>query len=254
MVEGEPSALGRGRRSENGQEAELQPENEAPAVHEAPEQAGAGSEDAGTRGPENPPHDVRDQLERLATQIRGLQQEVEGLVARRNEAVAEQASQRVGAIVQAAERSAAEISAQAHAEAAELKERLRADAQADADRTRVEAQADASKIRTEAHAAAARLREETLAQVRHEVQRITEQLAEELQTSARIALDEVAGSLEAPPPVEAVAEPEPPAIETEEVAPADVEEAVDELQSAATVLEESLRHLQEIGQGLSESQ
>lgn len=255
LIEGEPSALGRSRRSDNGQEGELQEGNEATTGHEAAGQPDAGLEDVEAYGAENAPEAVRDQLERLAGQIRGLQQQVEELVARRSDAVAEQASQRVAAIVQAAEESAAEIAAQAHAEAAELRERLRAEAQADADRMRIEAQADASKIRTEAHAAAARLREETLAEVRGAVERITDQLAEELRTSARAAIDEVAGSEASVISSEPAAEPESASeLEPEEIAPANVEEAVDELQSAAAVLEESLRHLQEIGQGLPENQ
>jgi archaellum component FlaC len=255
MIEGEPSALGRSQRGDSGQEEELQEDREATSGHEAAEQQGLGSEEIDTGGSEHAPAAVRDQLDRLGGQIRGLQQQVEELAARRSDAVAEQASQRVAAIVQAAEESAAEISTQAHVEAAELRERLRSEAQADADRIRVEAQADASKIRTEAHAAAARLREETLAEVREAVERITERLSEELRTSARAAIDEVAGSESSAAHIEPAGEPEPTvAIEPEEVAPADVEGAVDELQSAAAVLEESLRHLQEIGQGLPDSQ
>jgi archaellum component FlaC len=255
MIEGEPSALGRSRRGDNGQEDQLHEDQPVTSKHEGTEQHGSEPPDADTSASDQAPSGVRDQLDRLAGQIRGLQQQVEELVARRSDVVAEQASQRVAAIVQAAEESAAEISAQAHAEAAELRERLRAEAQADADRIRVEAQADASKIRTEAHAAAARLREETLAEVREAVERITAELAEELRTSARAAIDEVAGSESSAGPIEPAAEPEPAvAIETAEVAPTDVEGAVDELQSAAAVLEESLRHLQEIGQGLPESQ
>jgi archaellum component FlaC len=269
MVEGEPSMLGSARRPEERQEAPPRDGQSRAEEHESPQhpEAGLGDEFAGARA--GAPEGVRDQLERLATQIRGLQEQVEDLAARRSDAVAEQASQRVGAIVQAAEQSAAEISAEAHREAAELRERLRAESQAEADRIRVEAQADASEIRTEAHAAAARLREQTLAEMRGEIERITEELAERLRSAAREAIDRVAGSPAfpeepAPEPHQPLAQEEfGPAEITATVDPeleegagvdADVEDAVDELQSAAAVLEQSLRHLQEIGQGLSEGQ
>ena len=254
LIEGEPSMLGRSRRSDNGQEGEPR-EGVAPAAEQQTgEQPSATSPDAESGVAEREPEGVRDQLERLAGQIDGLQQQVEEFVARRKDVVAEQASHRVGAIVQAAERSAAEISAEAHRDAAELRERLRAEAQAEADRIRIEAQAEANKIRREAHAAAASLREQTLTGVRGEIERITEQLADELRTSARAAIDGVARVPVPPPPAETMAESEPPQATTEEPVDADVEEAVDELQSAAAVLEESLRHLQEIGQGLSEGE
>jgi archaellum component FlaC len=252
LIEGEPSMLGRARQGEAGP---LQAADPTPPEEDA-EQADSPSPEAGAPVSEPAPEGIKDQLERLAGQIRGLEQQVEEFVARRTDAVAGQASQRVAAIVQAAEESAAEISAEAHKEGAELRERLRSEAQAEADRIRVEAQAEASKIRTEAHAAAARLREETLSEVRSEVERITERLADELRTSARAAIDAIAGSPEAVAAPEAAPEPlEPPVMETEEEAGSvEVEEAVDELQSAAAVLEESLRHLQEIGQGLSEGE
>jgi archaellum component FlaC len=251
MIEGEPSTLGRVRGAENGHETEASGDTvgERTDQHE-----GDAMPDAPTDVSDRAPEGVREQLERLAGQIHGLQEQVEEFVARRSDAIADQASQRVAAIVQAAEESAREIAAEAHREGAELRERLRSEAQADADRIRVEAQADASKIRTEAHAAAAALREQTLAEVRSEVERITEQLAEQLRSSARAAIDEIAGGPAPPaPPAEAMSESEPPAEEHFEPAEVDVEEAVDELQSAAAVLEQSLRHLQEIGQGLPEA-
>jgi cell division septum initiation protein DivIVA len=243
MIEGEPSRLGgrRDRRSEEGQE---------PNVQEEPSGSRGADEEAVLSN--DRPEGVRDQLERLATQIRGLQHQVEELAARRSDAVAAEASERVAAIVQAAEESAAEITAHAHQEASDLRERLRAEAQAEADRIRIDAQAEASKIRTEAHAAASLLREETLAEVRLEVDRICARLADELLTSARQAIDRIVGSAASPrrePATEPSAHPEP-----EEPADVDVEVAVDELQSAAAVLEQSLRHLQEIGQGLPEVQ
>jgi F0F1-type ATP synthase membrane subunit b/b' len=264
MIEGEPSMLGRARQGENGHADGTQdPAGPAPAdeVREpddvpAPEPALPMTDPPMT----DPPEGVKDQLERLAGQIRGLEHQVEEFVARRTDAVADQASQRVAAIVQAAEESAAEISAEAHKEGAELRERLRSEAQAEADRIRIEAQAEASKIRTEAHAAAARLREETLAEVRSQVERITERLADELRTSARTAIDAIAGSPGSVAVPEAAPEPEVPAMpaeepsspEVDEAGSTEVEEAVDELQSAAAVLEESLRHLQQIGQGFPE--
>jgi hypothetical protein len=61
-------------------------------------------------------------------------------------------------------------------------------------------------------------------------------------------IDSIAGSQ---PSI--LAKPEPRPAEVEE-SDAEVEEAVDELQSAAAVLEQSLRHLHEIGQGLPESE
>jgi F0F1-type ATP synthase membrane subunit b/b' len=198
---------------------------------------------------------VRDQLDRLAGQLRGLQQQVDDFVAHRSDIVAEQAGQRVAAIVQAAERSEAEIAAQAHKESAELRERLRAEAQAEADRIRVEAQAGAAKIRTDAHADAARLREETLDGLRRDVDHICAQLAEDLHSSARKVIDAVAGGPAAPAPAELAPEPEVPQAESGQRHPdADVEEAVDELQSATAVLEQSLRHLHEIGEELSDAQ
>ncbi len=243
MREGEPSVLGRRREleSENGQEAQIEMEATPPV-----EDPGAGNSSGRS------PDDVKDQLARLGTQIRGLQQQVEGLVAKRSDVVAEQASERVAAIVHAAEQSAAEITVQAHAEAAELRDRLMAEVHEEADRVRVEAQADAAKIRTDAHADAARLREDTLIQLGQEVERIVA----ELQNHARQAIIDVTGgplpsalaeTEPAPPPThDPVSEPAPDADEIQ------VEEAVDELQAAAAVLEESLRHLHEIGQGLSE--
>ncbi len=247
--------LGRGRREHGGDE------NQEPAAQEGTPSSRQEIDEEGEVDPvahtgqqEGPPEGVRDQLERLASQIRGLQGQVEELVARRSDVVAEQASQRVAAIVQAAEASAAEITNEAHQEAAEMRERLIAEARADADRLRVEAQADASRIHTEAHAAAALLREQTLAEIRREVDRISEQLAEQLRVSAAQAIDAVSGGSPVAPPFDATPESEPSILESDEAINADVEEAVDELQSAAAVLEQSLRHLQELGQGLPEPQ
>jgi Rad3-related DNA helicase len=256
LIQGEPSALGRARQAENGLANDPSDTADQIPAEDRTEQEHASPPEAMATASDPVPEGVKEQLERLAGQIHGLEQQVEEFVARRTDAVADQASQRVAAIVQAAEESAAEISAEAHKEGAELRERLRSEAQAEADRIRIEAQAEASKIRTEAHAAAARLREETLAEVRAEVERITERLADELRASARTAIDAIAGGPEplampeAPPPPP----PAPPPIAPEEAGSSEVEEAVDELQSAAAVLEESLRHLQQIGQGLPEPQ
>jgi cell division septum initiation protein DivIVA len=248
LIEGEPSMLGRRseRKGENGQEPEVHVEAASPIDSDgdvAPREEDTGTE---SRAPES----VKDQLARLATQIRGLQQQVQELVARRSDAIAEQASERVAAIVQAAEESAAEITGQAHKESAELRERLCGEAQDEADRIRVDAQADAAKIRTAAHADAARLRDDALTELSREVDRICVELSHQLQTSARAAIEQVVrgpiGSTSIEP--EAGATPEPDEAHTE------VEAAVDELQSAAAVLEQSLRHLHEIGQGLPESE
>src|SRR5581483_4938671 len=159
LIHGEPSVLGR-QRTDNEQADEPQ-STDTVGGQTAAEQAGDPHAEVNSLDTEavitaDPPEGVRDQLERLASQIRGLQDQVEVFVSRRNDVVADQASQRVAAIVHAAEESAAEISADAQREAIEFRGRLVSEAQAEAERIRVQAQADASKIRTEAHAAAAR--------------------------------------------------------------------------------------------------
>ena len=245
--------LGRGRRRRDNGEAEdeLQegiPSGRSPDEHDAPWRGENSS--ASLSGPEG----VRDQLERLAGQIRGLQQQVEGLVARRNDAMTDHATQRVTTILQAAEDSAAEIAAEANNEAAQVLERARDEALSDADRIMVQAQADAGKIRADAHAAAALLRQQVLDEITAEVERTCAQLADDLQTAARAAVERVASTAAEAAPPEAPLEPEAPTVDPDEAAGADVEEAVDELQSAAAVLEQSLRHLHEIGQGLPDSE
>src|SRR5205823_3255924 len=198
-------------------------------------------------GAERPSEDVSEQVKRLARRIRELEQQVEEFVARRGDGLGGRAGQQVTAIVQAAEASVAEIRMQAGKEARETCERLIAEAQAEADRTRVEAQADAKKIRTEAHAAAATLREQAVAELHAEAERVCARLGEYLLGSARQAIDTVVGGGSASTAPKAALEIRAPRAELEEPVGADVEDAVDELQSAASVLEQSLRHLQEIG-------
>jgi hypothetical protein len=215
------------------------------------ERTDAGRSDAHAR----PPDAVnKDQLEQLTTQVRELQHQVEQLTTRRSEVLAIQAGERVAAIVQAAEESAAGIAAHAHEEGAALREQLRAEAQAEADRIRGEAQADATRIRAEAYADASRTREQLLIQLRTEVEHACARLAEDLSAAARGAIDAIAGGA----PVSDFQQAEPQAEAAPEEAPEspvpDVEEAVDEFQSAASMLEQSLRHLHDIGRNLPEAQ
>lgn len=199
---------------------------------------------------------VKEQLDRLAEQIRGLQQQLHALLARRGEAASETASQQVAAIVAAAEQSAAEIRASAEKDSAKVRERLLAEVQAEVERIRTEAQADAGRIRTEAHAEAARIREQAITEGSAEIQAVCSRLAEELQTAARTAIAGIAAgprvsfSSSAEPVKPAAEAPRSrgdAATETDPRIVDEVEEAVDELQNAAAVLEQSLRHLRAIG-------
>ena len=241
-LQGEPSALRRSRGDGSAGTAQA-PEPEDPILRASePDELGAHDERKADDG-ERSPEDVSQQLKRLARQIHTLEQQVEEVMARGDDGLADQAGEKVAAIVQAAEESVAEIKLQARKEAGVMRDRLLAEAEAEADRIRVEAQADAKTIRTDAHAAAAALREQAIAELRSEVL-----------TSAREAIEAVASG--AKPASRAATElrAEPRRAELGEAAEGDVEEAVDELQSAASVLEQSLRHLQEIGRKLPETE
>jgi F0F1-type ATP synthase membrane subunit b/b' len=194
---------------------------------------------------------VRAQLGRLAAQLHGLQQQLDLFLARRSEAVADQASQHVAAIVAAAEESAAEIRASAERDAAAVRERYLADVQAEVERISVEAQADAGRIRTEAHAEAARLREQAVTQATAEIEGFVARLGADLQASARAAVAGIArGTPRAAAPVNESPRTSPGevrALAHQKQIADEVEEAVDELQAAAAALEESLRHLRATG-------
>jgi F0F1-type ATP synthase membrane subunit b/b' len=196
-----------------------------------------------------PGEPVRAQLDRLADQIRGLQEQLDEFIAQRSESASEQVSQQVAAIVAAAEESAADIRTSAERDATTLRERLLADVQAEVERIRSEAQADAGRIRTEAHAEAARVREQAITEASAEIQAVCARLADELQNAARNAIAGIAGGPRvtfSTPSEVAPSEDKPPAASEQRLAD-EVEEAVDELQSAAAVLEQSLRHLRTIG-------
>jgi hypothetical protein len=194
---------------------------------------------------------VKAQLDRLAEQIRGLQEQLDAFIARRSEAVSETASQQVAAIVAAAEESAAAIRNSADKDAAAIRDRLLAEVQAEVESIRTEAQADAGRIRTEAHAEAARVREQAITEASAEIQAVCAQLAEELQAAARSAIAGIAGgsrvTLRSPPPSKSPQVNEQAASESDNRIADEVEDAVDELQTAAAVLEQSLRHLRTIG-------
>jgi hypothetical protein len=272
FIEGEPSVLSRARRErENGDEpaqsaGEETVDDEADAI--AGSQSGAAvqpppagdREGAGLAAEEGlvsrarpvesrPGEPVRAQLDRLAEQIRGLQQQLDAFVARRSEGVSETASQQVAAIVAAAEESAAQIRASAEEDAAAVRDRLLAEVQSEVERIRAEAQADAGRIRTEAHAEAARVREQAIAEASAEIEAVCARLSDDLQSAARAAIAGIAGG----PRVTLTSSPEPPSVQPEPAPGPDkriadeVEEAVDELQTAAAVLEQSLRHLRAIG-------
>lgn len=70
---------------------------------------------------------VKTQLDRLSAQIDGLQQRLDAFMARRNETIADRASERVASIVAAAEKSAAEIKAAAESDAADLRKQASAE-------------------------------------------------------------------------------------------------------------------------------
>lgn len=252
-LQGEPSALRRSRGDGSAGTAQA-PEPEDPILRASePDELGAHDERKADDG-ERSPEDVSQQLKRLARQIHTLEQQVEEVMARGDDGLADQAGEKVAAIVQAAEESVAEIKLQARKEAGLMRDRLLAEAEAEADRIRVEAQADAKTIRTDAHAAAAALREQAIAELRSEVERVCAHLGHDLLASAREAIEAVASG--AKPASRAATElrAEPRRAELGEAAEGDVEEAVDELQSAASVLEQSLRHLQEIGRKLPETE
>lgn len=245
--------LGRARRKRDpGGHATENEGGGREVIEEQPAETAATDESA--TAPERPPEAVRDQLERLTAQILGLQQQVEQFVVRGSDAVSEQVNERVAGIVEAAKRSAAEITAKAQREAATLREHHHAQALAEANRIRVEAQVEAAKTRTEAHADAVRLREEALAEIRGAVDRLCARLLEDIQACANEVLDAVARRSPAPPsPAGADPVPDERESKLEEQMTPGVEEAVDELQSAAAVLEHSLQHLHEIGEGLPEA-
>lgn len=185
---------------------------------------------------------IYDELERLRGQVGGLQQELRQLLGQRFGPVAEHAGDRVAAIVDAAEQSAADLTAEAQKETAAWRERQLEEAQMEADRIRAEANAEAAIIRTDA----ARVKDEMIERVHTELARTCEQLAAQLQTSVREAINAVVAAGGAPRSAESAAE-------------AEAHHAVPEggpgedLQSATTVLEQSLEHLSEIAQALPES-
>ncbi len=208
---------------------------------------------------------VRARLDHLTGQIQGLQAQLDAFIARRNEAVAERASQHVGAIIGAAEQAAAEIKAGAEHDAGAIRERLLAEVQADVQRIRSEAELDAARIRTEAHALAARVREKAITEASTEIEAVCTELAERLQAAARVAIAGIprGGAVtddpslaptmgpapgHEPQPAEGdIASPAAPTTDDKRLAN-EVENAVDDLQSAAAALEHSLRHLRAIGE------
>jgi hypothetical protein len=278
LIEGEPSVLARARREGEAGDQSVEQTSEEDVegsretlpggesamsdvshepVEEAPDDPTASEQSAVEEGlvskaqpiESRPGEPVRAQLDRLGEQIRGLQQQLDDFIARRSEAVSETASQQVAAIVAAAEESAAQIRASAETDAAGVRERLLADVQAEVERIRAEAQADAGRIRTEAHAEAARVREQAITEASAEIQAVCARLAEELQTSARNAIAGIPGGqrLTVSTPAEPSPGHEEAAPETEQRVANEVEGAVDELQTAAAVLEQSLKHLRAIG-------
>jgi F0F1-type ATP synthase membrane subunit b/b' len=188
-------------------------------------------------------------LDRLATQMHGLQEQLDAFIARRNEAVAERASQHVASIVAAAEKSAAEIRAGAETDAVTVRERLLDEARAEVERIRSEAEADAARIRSEAHAHAARAREKAIAQAGAEIQAACARLSEDLQARARAALARIAGGARVEPPgaPAAPARGEATGLAPGKLMTSEVYDAVQELQNAASVLEQSLRNLRATG-------
>jgi hypothetical protein len=197
---------------------------------------------------------VKVQLDRISAQIDGLQQRVDVFIARRNEAIAERASQRVASIVAAAERSAAEIKARAENDAAGIRERLLADVEAEVEVVRSTAHADAARICAEAHAQVERARNKAVTEARAEIQEVCSKLSDELRRGARTAIARIRGRAQAPlsaapTPRVAVSTSDPlrqPAVEVGGRGQAqqisrEVAAAVGELECAATVLERSLR-------------
>lgn len=171
------------------------------------------------------------QLDRVSAQIDGLQQRLDAFAARRNEAIAERAGRHVASIVAAAEKSAAQIRAGAENDAAAIRERLLADVQAEVERIRTAAHADATRIRAEAHAQVARARDRAITEVGAEFQEVSSRLSDEIQRGARAAIARITGR----------AQPSG-GTRTKQITH-EVAAAVDELESAATVLEQSLRDL-----------
>jgi hypothetical protein len=187
---------------------------------------------------------IYDELERLRGQVGGLQKELRALLAQRFGPAAEHAGDRVAAIVDAAEQSAADLTAEAQKEAAAWRERQREEAQIEADRIRAEAQAEAATIRADA----ARVRDQMIERVRTELERTCEQLAAQLQTSVREAINAVVAAGGVSGSAESAAE-----AEAHHAAPDRGAPAGEDLESATTVLEQSLHHLSEIAQSLPES-
>jgi hypothetical protein len=193
---------------------------------------------------------INAQLERVTTEIHGLQHQLDALIARRNQTVADRASHHVAAIVAAAERSAAAIRAAAEKDAASIRERLLADVQANVERIRSEAQSDAARIRREAHARAAQARQRAINEVSTEVEAVCARLSAELQARGRAAIAAIAGSSRMTAPratvQHAIAKPSPRAaadapIPTRRITD-EMQGAVQELQNATSALEQSLRN------------
>jgi hypothetical protein len=160
------------------------------------------------------------ELEQLTDQARGLLQQLGALVTRRNEAIAERASRHVAAIVEAAEKSAADIRAGAGEDAAAIREKLAADANAEVRRIRADAETDAVRIRAEAHGDAVLVRERALVDASSEIESVCRRLTAELRTRAGAAK----------------AVPSAPVTHTAD----DVQDAVNELEGAAAILEQLL--------------
>jgi hypothetical protein len=95
------------------------------------------------------------------------------------------------------------------------------------------------------------VREQAITEASAEIQAVCAQLAEELQAAARSAIAGIAGgprvTLSSPPPSKSTPVNEQAAAESDKRIADEVEDAVDELQTAAAVLEQSLRHLRTIG-------
>lgn len=203
---------------------------------------------------------VKTQLDGLAAQLQALQDQIDAFIAGRNEAVAERASHHVAAIVAAAEKSAADIRAGAEKDSAAHRERLLAEVEAEVERIRAEALADAARIRTEADAHAARAKEKAILEARAEIQAMCGRLSEDLQAGASTAIARMTDAgittptepggarppeTSGPPPQAATAVPA--GASAMQIAN-EVEDAVDELQTAAVELEQSLRSLRPIGE------
>lgn len=223
-----------------------------PAVEEDAAELGALTE---TRSGQPLSEPIKAQLDRVSAQIDGLQQRLDAFIARRNEAIADRASERVASIVAAAEKSAAKIKAGAESHAAGLREQVLADVRTEVEMIRSRAHADAARIRAEAHAEAARARDKAISEASAEIQEVCSRLSDELKRGASAALARITGrgrppTSAAPATQVAVSACDPlrqSAVElsgrvrAKEIAH-EVKGAVAELQNAATVLEHSLRN------------